>query len=79
MAAAKPKKPRDGSRPKHGTSIPKGDALLLGVDTDVLREMRKDLSGRRGALIIAAAIKWRVGFGVTKIAKQLLTTPVHGE
>ena len=76
MAAAKPKKPRDGSRTKHGKSIPKGDAFLRGVDTDVLWEMYAKLSGRKGmrkeALLIAAAIKRRGGLSVSEIARQLL-------
>ena len=75
MAAAKPKKPRDGSRAKHGTSIPKGDALLHGVDTDVLLAMHKKLSGRKNvrkeSLIIAAAIKRREGLDVSEIARHL--------
>ena len=76
MAAARPKKPRDGSRARHGTSIPKGDALLPGVDTKDLQRMHEELSGRREvskeALIIAAAIKRREGLGVSEIARQLL-------
>lgn len=74
-AAAVPKKPRGGSRARHGTGIPKGDALLPGVDTDVLREMHAELSGRRDvrkeALIVAAAIKWE-GLNVSEIVRQLL-------
>ena len=76
MTVAKSKKSRDGSRARHGTSIPKGDDLLQGVDTDVLREMHAEMSGRKDvrkeALIIAAAIKWREGLGVSEIARQLL-------
>ena len=76
MAATKPKKPGGGSGPKHGESIPKGDALLGGVSTDDLRKMHAELSGRKEvskeALILAAAIKWREGLGVSEIARQLL-------
>lgn len=78
MAAAKPKKPGEvwtGGRAKHGESIPKGDAFLPGVDTDVLERMHAKLSGRKAvpkeALIIAAAIKWREGLSVSEIAMQL--------
>ena len=70
------KKPGGGSRAKHGTSIPKGDALLSGVDTDVLREMHAEMSGCKDAgkeaLIIAAAIKWWERLDVSVIARQLL-------
>ena len=76
MTVAKSKKSRDGSRARHGTSIPKGDDLLPGVDTKDLQRMHKELSGRRGVrkeeLIIAAAIKWREGFGVSEVSRQLL-------
>ena len=76
MAAAKPKKPRGGSRAGHGTSIPKGDDLLPGVDTKDLQRMHKELSGRKEvrkeALIVAAAIKWREGLNVSEIARQIL-------
>ena len=76
MAAAKPKKPGGGSRAKRGTSIPKGDDLLPGVDTKDLQRMHKELSGRKEvrkeALIVAAAIKWREGLNVSEIARQLL-------
>ena len=82
MAAAKPKKPGSGSRAKHGTSIPKGDAFLHGVDTDVLLEMHKKLSGRKDvrkeSLIIAVAIKRREGLGVSDMARQLLSAPLYG-
>ena len=61
MAAAKPKKSRYRSRTRHGTNMPKGDALLPGVDTDILRKMHTELSGCKEvsgeALSIAAAIK----------------------
>jgi hypothetical protein len=81
MATAKPKNPKDGSRARYGTSIPKGDALLHGVDIAVLRKMHAELSGRREVrkecLIIAAAIKWREGFSVSEIARQLLSAPIH--
>ena len=81
MAAAKPKKPGGGSRAKHGTSIPKGDAFLDGVDTSVLLKMHKKLSGRKDvhkeALIVAAAIKRREGLRVSEIARQLLSAPLH--
>ena len=79
MAAAKAKKPREagtGGRAKHGKSIPRGDAFLPGVDTDVLRKMHKEMSGRKDvrkeSLIIATAIKWREGLSVSEIARQLL-------
>ncbi|MCE2509272.1 MAG: MarR family transcriptional regulator, partial [Nitrosopumilaceae archaeon] len=76
MVAAKPKKPRDGSRTKRGKSIPMGDTFLPGVDTDVLWEMYAKLSGRKDmrkeALLIAAAIKRREGLSVSEIARQLL-------
>ena len=83
MSATKPGKPEGGSGPKHGESIPKGDALLGGVSTEDLRKMYAELSGRKEvgkeALILAAAIKWRAGFSVTVIARQILSAPLHGE
>lgn len=76
MTAATPKRPRGRSRAKHDTSIPRGDAPLTRVNTDVLREMHKELSGgkkmSKEALIIAAAIKRRERFDVSEIARQLL-------
>ena len=84
MAAAKSKKPREagtGGRAKHGKSIPRGDAFLPGVDTDVLRKMHKEMSGRKDvrkeSLIIATAIKWREGLSVSEIARQLLSAPLY--
>ena len=67
MAAAKPKKKLEeagtGGCAKHSKSIPRGDAFLPGVVTDVLRKMHKEMSCRKDvskeSLIIAAAIKWR--------------------
>ena len=81
MAAAKPKKPGGGSRTKRGKSIPKDNAFLRGVDTDVLWEMHKKLSGRKGMrkeALIAAAIKRREGISVSEIARQLLSAPLYG-
>ena len=76
MTAAKSKMSRNGSRARHGTSIPKGDDLLPGVDTKDLQRMHEEMSGRKEvskeALIIAAAIKRREGLGVSEIARQLL-------
>ena len=82
MAAAKPRKPGGGSGPKHGESIPKGDALLPCVSTEDLRKMHAELSGRKNAgrekFILAAAIKWREGPGVGEVAGHLLSAPLHG-
>ena len=81
MAATKPKKPRSGSRAKHGKGIPRGDDFLPGVDTSVLRTMHKELSGRKDVgkeiHILAAAIKWREGFGVSGNGKANDTAPLH--
>ena len=74
MAAAKPKKPRKGSRAKHGTCIPEGDDLLRGVDK-VLWSMHADMSGHKDVgkefLILKAAIKWREGLNASQIASQM--------
>ena len=74
--AAKPKKPGVGSRAKYGESIPRGDDFLPGVNTDVLRKMYKELSGRKDVSkevhILAAAIKWREGLGVSEISRQIM-------
>ena len=63
MAATKSKKPENNSRTKYGTCIPKGDALLPGVDIKILQKMHADMSGRKNVgkevLILKAAIKWR--------------------
>ena len=76
MASTKPKKLGGGSRPKHGESIPKGDALLPGVSTEDLRKMHAELTGRKNVdkekSILAATIKWREDLGVSEIARQLL-------
>ena len=76
MASTKPRKAGDGSRAKRGTSIPKGDALLQGVIAEDLQKMHAELSGRKEAskeaLILAAAIKWREGLGVSEVAEQML-------
>ena len=76
MAATKPKKPGGGSRPKHGESIPKGDALLPGVSTEDLRKMHAELTGRKNVgkeiHVLAAAIKWREELGVSEIARQIM-------
>ena len=81
MAAAKSKKSKDDSRAKRVKGIPKGDAFLPGVTTEDLRKMHAGLSGRKEvrkeALIIAAAIKWREGLGVSEMARQLLSAPFH--
>ena len=75
MGAAKSKKARKGSRAKHGTCIPKGDALLRGVDTKVLWSMHADMSGHKDVgkefLILKAAIKWREGLNASQIASQM--------
>ncbi len=46
------------------------------MSTEDLRKMHAELSGRKEvskeALILAAAIKWREGLGVSEIARQLL-------
>ena len=76
MASTKPKKPEGGSRPKQGESIPKGDALLPGVDTEDLRKIHAELTGRKNVCkeihILAAAIKWREDLGVSEIARQIM-------
>ena len=75
MATTKSKKPENNSRTKYGTCIPKGDALLPGVDIKILQKMHADMSGRKNVgkevLILKAAIKWREGLGVSEIARQL--------
>lgn len=75
MATTKSKKPRTGSRAKHGTYIPNGNELLLGIDTKVLWRIHTGMSGRRDVgkevLILKAAIKWKEGLGVGEIARQL--------
>ena len=74
--ATTPKKPGDGSRARYGKCIPRGDDFLPGVDTDALRAMHKELSGRKNVgkevHILAAAIKWREGFNISEIARQMM-------
>ena len=76
MTAAKSKRPRDGSRARRGTGIPKGDDPLPGAGTKVLREMHAEMSGRKDvrkeSLIVAAATRWREGLGVSEIARRPL-------
>ena len=76
MTSSKPRKLGGGSGPKHGESIPKGDALLGGVSTEDLRKMHAELTGRKNVgkeiHILAAAIKWREGLGVSDIARQIM-------
>ena len=76
MAAAKPKKPGDGSRARYGKGIPRDDDFLPGVDTDVRPKMHKELSGRKHVgkdlHIISAAIKWRGWLGVSEMARQMI-------
>ena len=76
MITTKPNKPGNGNRVKHGTSIPKGDALLPGVSTEELEMMHDAMSGHKTvgkeAFIIGAAIKWRKGYNVSEAARQLL-------
>ncbi len=47
--ATKPKKPRDGSRARHGKGILRGDAFLPGVDTDILRKIQRCPAARTWA------------------------------
>ena len=76
MVTTKPNKQKNSNRVKHGTSIPKGDALLPGVSTEELKMIHDAMSGRKNidkeALIIGAAIKWREGHSVSEAARQLL-------
>ena len=75
MAAAKSKKPRKGSRAKHGTCIPEGDDLLPGVDTEVLWSVHAGMSCHKDVgkefPILKAAIKWREGLNTSEIARRM--------